>query len=149
VPNYSHIIFNQCHDMHGLLECLNLQSLIQTADSLVGQTVQRIMTSPLWLQADNSAIVITWDEDDNPAQKQGIQGCCGFDPNSTANFGGGHIPTLVITNHGPRGVQDATPYNHYSLLRTVENAFGLDEYLNNANHPEVKSMTPLWAKMTR
>jgi hypothetical protein len=53
-------------------------------------------------------------------------------PEAPSNFGGGHIPTLVLTNHGPRGLVDDTPYNHYSLLRTIEDAFGIKEHLRHA-----------------
>lgn len=53
---------------------------------------------------------------------------------------------MVITNHGPRNVVDATPYNHYSLLRTTEAAFGIDEYLAHAagESEGVIAMTPLF-----
>ncbi|MDF5737870.1 MULTISPECIES: hypothetical protein [unclassified Nostoc] len=68
----------------------------------------------MWAESGNNAIIITWDEDSNPSNKAKIQGCCGFDPDSNANFGGGHIATIVITNHGLRGIVDNTPYNHYS-----------------------------------
>lgn len=148
VPNYSHIVFNQCHEMHGLPECTGLQQLIHTADSLVGETVNQITHSKLWSAAGHNAIMITWDEDNNPGGKRGTQGCCGFDPKSAANFGGGHIATIVITNHGPRGVTDSTPYNHYSLLRTTEDAFGIYEYLNEASNTKqgVKPMTKLFVK---
>ena len=89
--------------------------------------------------------MIIWDEDDGSTKS--TQGCCGFDPKSQANFGGGHIATIVITNHGARGLVDPTPYNHYSLLRTTEEAFGINEYLNLANRTEdgVKSLTPLFS----
>jgi hypothetical protein len=33
--------------------------------------------------------------------------------------------TIVIANNGPRAFQDNTPYNHYSLLQTFQQAFGL------------------------
>ncbi|MFL9820463.1 alkaline phosphatase family protein [Tolypothrix campylonemoides VB511288_2] len=147
VPNYSHIIFNQCHEMHGLQECSNLKQLIQTGDATIGQFVNKITSSKLWAASGNNAIIITWDEDSNPRDKAEIQGCCGFDPRSKANFGGGHIATIVITNHGSRGVADNTPYNHYSLLRTTEDAFGIYEYLNFAGDTAkgVKPMTPLFA----
>lgn len=147
VPNYSHIILNQCHEMHGLPECFEKTKLIQTGDTWISKIVNQITSSSLWSAPSNSAIIITWDEDNNPAQKTGPQGCCGFDPKSHANFGGGHIPTIVITNHGPRGVVDKTPYNHYSLLRTTEEAFGINEYLNEAGNTAngVKPMTPLFA----
>ena len=67
-------------------------------------------------------------------------------PDAPSNFGGGHIPTIVITNHGPRGVTDATPYNHYSLLRTIEDAFGIRDYLGLAAATDqgVKPMLPLF-----
>jgi hypothetical protein len=114
----------------------------------VGETVNQITQSKLWSQPANSAIIITWDEDNNPGDKRGTQGCCGVDPKSAANFGGGHIATIVITNHGPRGVTDTTPYNHYSLLRTTEDAFGIKEYLNGASNTSqgVKPMTRLFVK---
>ncbi len=146
VPNYSHIVLNQCHEMHGLAECPNTQDLIHTGDAMMAQVANQIMRSPMWATASNSAIVITWDEDNG--KSKGQVGCCGFDPTSSANFGGGHIATIVITNHGQRGIIDATPYNHYSLLRTTEDAalctpifgsslrscvaFGIHEYLNQA-----------------
>ncbi|MEH2160255.1 MAG: alkaline phosphatase family protein [Nostoc sp.] len=148
VPNYSQIIFNQCHEMHGLPECPQLQKLIQTADSIIGKVVNQITTSKLWAESGNNAIIITWDEDNNPPLKEQIQGCCGFDPDSPANFGRGHIATIVITNHGLHGIVDSTPYNHYSLLRTTEDAFGIYEYLNSANETTkgVKPLTNLFMK---
>ena len=149
VPNYSHIVLNQCHEMHGLAECPNVRSLIQTGDAMIAQVVNQIMRSPTWAAANNSAIVITWDE--NNGKSQGQTGCCGSDPNSAANFGGGHIATIVITNHGPRRVVDSTPYNHYSLLRTTEDAFGINEYLNQAGDTAhgVKPMTKLFAQQSK
>ena len=43
-------------------------------------------------------------------------------------------------------MEDAQPYNHYSLLRTVEEAFGIGEYLAlaGASDKGVKAMTPLF-----
>ena len=90
------------------------------------------MHSRVWSAPTNSAIVITFDENGKAERNAGPQGCCGYDPKSAANFGGGRIPTIVITNHGVRGVTDATPYNHYSLLRTTETAFGIEEHLRHA-----------------
>ena len=96
---------------------------------------------------DNTAIVITFDENDAAERNTGPQGCCGYDPHSKANFGGGHIVTIVITNHGPRHLADATPYNRYSLLRTTEAAFGINQYLRHAADPSkgVVTLTPLFA----
>ena len=150
-PNYSHIILNQCNDMHGLwshgalADCADAGAVVRRGDAAIGGIVDRIMAAPLWAKAANAAIVITWDEDDGSSA--GEHGCCGYEPGSAANFGGGHIPTIVIANHGPRHVEDAEPYNHYSLLRTTEEAFGIGDYLGfaGASDKGVKAMTPLFA----
>jgi hypothetical protein len=54
-------------------------------------------------------------------------------------------PTIVITNRGPRALSDPTPYDHYSLLRTIEDAFGLEGHLRHAGDASVHAMTPLFA----
>jgi hypothetical protein len=152
VPNYAHIVPNQCNDMHGLSgpdapdDCAgNDIDRIRRGDAAIGALVAKIEQSPIWTAQANLAVVITWDEDNSPPQPVSPQGCCGFDKDSPANFGGGHIPTIVLTNHGPRGLADDTPYNHYSLLRTTEAALGIEEYLGHANDTELgmMTMTPL------
>ncbi len=160
LPNYAHIVLNQCNDMHGLYaaepsppaDCVldyrrpeTEEALIRRGDKAIGGVVDEIVASPAWSGPGNIAIVITWDEDST--RSSGPQGCCGFDPNSPANYGGGHIATIVVTNHGPRHVKDATPYNHYSLLRTTEEALGIAEHIGfaAADGMGVKSMAPLFA----
>jgi phosphatidylinositol-3-phosphatase len=155
MPSYAHIIPNECNDMHGLggarvpADCSGSSSpaLIKRGDAEIGMLVAKIMNSKLWSEPGNTAIVVTFDENNEAERYFGAQGCCGFDPRSTANFGGGHIVTIVITNHGPRHVVDPTPYNHYSLLRTTEAAFGISDYIGHANDEAkgVVTMTPLFA----
>jgi phosphatidylinositol-3-phosphatase len=172
LPNYSHIVPNQCNEMHGLVPGSvkgcdggmgatndvdpNNQQLLKTGDAVVAALVNKITKAPFWLKGNN-AIVITFDEDNFVPPFD--QGCCGHEPKSKANFGGGHIATVVITSHGRRRVIDNTPYNHYSLLRTVEDAFRLYDpstyrsgtqklagYLNHADDTAagVKPMTRLF-----
>jgi arylsulfatase A-like enzyme len=156
LPNYAHIVPNQCNEMHGRddspatpEDCRksNVEGLIRRGDKIVGELVDKIMHSRVWSSASNTAIVITFDENGKAERNAGPQGCCGYDPKSAANFGGGRIPTIVITNHGARGVTDPTPYNHYSLLRTTETAFGIEEHLHNAGNSAagVLDMAPLFA----
>lgn len=154
-PNYAHIIPNQCNDMHGVgdprapADCKGSDSpaLIRRGDFEIGMLVNKIVHSRLWSDPANAAIVVTFDENNKGERGSGPQGCCGYDPHSKANFGGGHIVTIVITNHGPRHVTDPTPYNHYSLLRTTEDAFGIREHLAHAADTAkgVVTMTPLFA----
>jgi phosphatidylinositol-3-phosphatase len=156
MPNYAHIVPNQCNEMHGREEgpqtpedCRksNTPGLIKRGDKMVGELVDKIMHSSVWKKRENVAIVITFDENGKAERNQGPQGCCGYDPASAANFGGGRIPTIVISNHGVRGVVDPTPYNHYSLLRTTEVAFGIHEFLGHAadRAAGVVEMAPLFA----
>lgn len=157
LPNYAHIVPNQCNDMHGRdksgpdvpEDCTKASGggLIARGDRVTGKLVDEIMHTAVWSAPANAAIVITFDENDKEERGSGDhQGCCGYDPKSIANFGGGRIPTIVITNHGVRGVRDPTPYNHYSLLRTTESAFGIEEHLGNAANSKagVKDMIPLF-----
>ncbi|HTW83295.1 MAG TPA: alkaline phosphatase family protein [Candidatus Sulfotelmatobacter sp.] len=150
-PSFGYIVGNLCDDMHGMSAGANVPAdctfdpigpLIRRGDNWAVNVVNTIIGSPLWASGDNVAIVVTWDESDSPAR----DGCCGVTPNAVSNFGGGRIPTIVITNHGPRGVVDATPYNHYSLLRTIEDAFGIHQYLGLAAASDrgVKPMLPLF-----
>jgi len=137
LPNYSLVVPDQCHDMHGTGGCSDTNGLIQAGDQYVGTTVSEVMASPTWKEGNN-AIVITWDEDDFSDQGQPGTGCCGADP------GGGHVVTIVITNHGAGHVTDNTAYNHYALLRTFEAAFGLP-CLAHACDSVVPTMAPLFA----
>lgn len=147
VPNFATIVPNQCNDMHGLsgadvpADCHGLEGLIHRGDAEIGMLTDKIMQSPAW-GTGKSAIVITFDENDGASREGEPQGCCGYDPASPANFGGGRIMTLVITNQGPRAINDPTPYNHYSLLRTVEDAFGISEHLGHAGDTE-KGVVPM------
>jgi hypothetical protein len=149
LPNFALIVPNQCNEMHGLVgpkvppACSHVPSLIRRGDEEIGDLVRRIQATPAWRSADNFAIVITFDEGTGKSR----EGCCGVTPNAASNFGGGHIPTVVITNHGPRGVEDPTAYNHYSLLRTFEEAFGVRGRLRHAGDTfhGVRSMSPLFA----
>jgi phosphatidylinositol-3-phosphatase len=139
LADFSLIVPDQCHDMHGTGGCSDTNGLISAGDTYVGDTVNAILASKTWRQGRN-AIVITWDEDDFSDQGQPGTGCCGADP------GGGHVVTIVITNKGNKyPLADNTPYNHYSLLRSYEAAFGLGCLANACDTADgVKPMTPLF-----
>ena len=137
LATFSLIVPDQCHDMHGTGSCSATNSLIRSGDQYVGTTVKRIMSSRTWHQGYD-AIVITWDENDATDSGKSGTGCCG------ANPGGGHVATIVITNHGKLHVVDRTSYNHYSLLRTLEFAFGLPR-LAHAADSSVTTMTKLFS----
>jgi phospholipase C len=150
LPSFALIVPNQCNEMHGLVgakvpvdcQAQNKAALIQRGDAEVAHLVEAIERTPAWNGSGNFAIVITFDEGAGKTR----EGCCGVTPNAISNFGGGHIPTIVVTNHGPHRLADDTPYNHYSLLRTIEDAFGVEDYLGHAANSDqgVKPMAKLF-----
>jgi hypothetical protein len=95
--NYALIVPNQCHDMH---DCS-----VATGDDFLKGFVPKILNSRAW--QDGGALFITWDE------------------GSTSLGGGGQVPLLVISNRVPKGFRSSVEHNHYSLLRAVEDAWGL------------------------
>lgn len=101
--DYGLIIPNLCNDMH---DCS-----VAVGDRFLKDIVPKILSSSAW-QSD-SVLFITWDE------------------GTTSLRGGGHIPLLVISNRVPKGFHSSVVHNHYSLLRTIEDAWGL-ECLNQA-----------------
>jgi len=139
LADFSLIVPDQCHDMHGTGGCGDTNGLIAAGDTYVGNTVSAILASKTWQQGRN-AIVITWDEDDFSDQGQPGTGCCGADP------GGGHVATIVITNKVNKyPITDNTPYNHYSLLLSFEDAFRFPCLANACDAAAgVKPMTPLF-----
>jgi hypothetical protein len=145
---------------------VNDAALKQKADAFVESAVDTIRSSKAW--TGNSAIVILTDEADFDGSATetdlwaDVRGCCdspgygnapglpegyvlidnGAHPWS-GPFGGGLVPAIVVTTHGPSGLKDATPYNHYSLLRTIEEVWGLGYLGWAADSENVSSMTTL------
>jgi len=139
VPNFLFIAPNQCNDMHGrgngTAYCnfdaddngtqtgLN-PSLILQGDQSVQRIVTAIKASRAWSES-RSAIVILWDENDYST--------------STSN----QVVTIVDTNYGPHGIVSNKFYDHYSLTKTLDAAFGLP-CLNHACDAGVDVMSDLF-----
>jgi hypothetical protein len=128
VSNFSYIVPDECHDMHGAppwcvdsgpTSSVQQSFLIAQGDAFVGSVVNAITSSSIW-QAGNNAIVITFDE---------------------GNTATSNVATIVVTSHGPRGVKDKTSLNHFSLLASLEQTFGLGCL---ANACTANLMTPLF-----
>ena len=136
VPNFVWISPDTCNDMHGISPAsANLlgipacaypasgldHSIIQLGDNFLQSTVSEIQASKAWNQ--NSAIVIAWDENDYT----GYTGCC-HSPKGVngVTLGGANAPVIVITSKDAHHIVDtSTPYNHYSLLATIEKLWHL------------------------
>jgi hypothetical protein len=141
VPAFNYVIPDECHDQHGDPPyCIDSgaigdqqdQRLIATGDRYLGQLVSTITGAGFWAKGNN-AVAIVYDEGDDSA------GCCG------AGSGGGRAATVVVTSHGPRGLRDSTPYNHYSLLQTIQRSFGLGCLESTCDTAHVTPLRPLFA----
>jgi len=138
-------------------------SLKQKADAFVKTTVQTIMASPSWHDGQDVIFVVSDEGDytgnpetggwDSPA------GCCDSpvlpagDPDISATwpggvYGGGLVPAVVIVNHGGKtgGYVSTTPYNHYSLLATIEDVWHLPLLAYTADTAQVTPMTEFLTK---
>ena len=102
---------------------------IGTGDAWLSRWVSAIVTSPAYRSGD-TALFITWDE----GEKSGSNDCA--DNTSTP---GCHVATLVVSPSTPPGARPAALFNHYSLLKTVEQTFSLP-LLGHARDPSVQSM---------
>lgn len=97
--DYELIVPNLCDDMHSCS--------VSAGDSWLRSWLpSHILDTPTWQNSD-SLLLITWDE-------------------GTTNLGGGgSVPLIVLSKHTPAGFTSAIPHTHYSLLRTIEDAWNL------------------------
>jgi hypothetical protein len=123
VPDYVWISPDQCNDMHGRggggpsdpCDFSQVQQLIATGDAFLSSTVSAITSSRAW--TGNSVIFITWDESDFPFND--TSGCCDAVP------GGGHVVTLTLSHADHSARTSNVPYNHYSMLATIQGGWKL------------------------
>ena len=129
-------------------------ALKQKADAFVHSAVTMIMSSRAWTQ--HSAIFIVADEGDYTGNTvnggwDSPAGCCDSpilpagDPDISAAwpgglYGGALVPAIVIDPSGPRHFTSNVPYNHYSMLRTIEDDWGLPELAFTSDHAQVATM---------
>jgi hypothetical protein len=138
----------------------NDASLKQKADVFVHGAVDTITQSKAWTK--HSAIVIVTDENDFTGNAEtggweSADGCCDSpyvpkgDPRVSAlwpggTYGGGLIPAIVVSGSGPRGFTDHTPYNHYSLLTTIEDNWSLGHIGHTGD--TAGGVVPMWPVFT-
>ena len=99
-------------------DCHNGHSCsVSVADQWLRQTVTLITRSDAW--SSNGIVLITWDEDDG----------------SAAN----HVLTLVVAP-GLSHLVSNRPYNHYSLLATVEDLMGVSRLAGAAGASSMQDL---------
>jgi phosphatidylinositol-3-phosphatase len=126
-PNLSYITPDLCRDGHDDPCASGSPGGLTQVDRFMRQWVPRILHSPAYLE--NGMLVITADEADGTPQD--TSACCGelTGPNTARpgllGPGGGKVGALVISRFTTPNTWSTTPYNHYSLLGSLEEIFRL------------------------
>jgi phospholipase C len=138
IPNYVFIIPDTCHDGHDDPCAGSTTGGLATADAWLQKNVPPILS---YVMSHNGLLVITFDE----GATSDTAGCCGAGPLGTPGFGG-DVGLLALSPHVASGAVDVTSYDHPSLLRTVEDAFGISTHLNNAGASSEHAMSDLFSR---
>jgi hypothetical protein len=129
-PNLSFITPNVCDDGHDAPCKDGRPGGLTSADAFLKAWVPKILSSPAF-KADGM-LVITLDEAELGGAEGDATACCSTpaDPNAAkpglSGPGGGRVGALVISSLTKANTTNPTPYNHYALLCSIENLFGLD-----------------------
>ena len=127
-PNLSYITPDLCNDGHDAPCVDGRPGGLVSVDAFLKTWVPKILASPAFRK--DGMLVITADASDGP--QSDASACCGEGPAPNSplpgivGLGGGRIGALVISRWTQPDTWSTTPYNHYSLLASLEEIFGLD-----------------------
>jgi phosphatidylinositol-3-phosphatase len=131
LPDFVYIMPNSCvstDDIYSNPDC-NLALADDWLSGVMGMLLDYLTPRAA---SEPYLIILTWDEG------QGSHSCCGLPAEA-----GGRVPTVLISPLARNGYKDSTPYTHYSLLKTIESAWGFS-YLGHAADPTNVIMTAPW-----
>ncbi len=132
-PNFAFIVPNLCHDAHDEPCVGGEPGDLVSADRFLARWVPVITRSAAF---KDGLLVVTFDE----AAGTDASACCGevpgpnVDEAGIAGPGGGRTGAVLLSPFIRPGTISDVPYNHYSLLKSVEDLFGL-AYLGYAGAP--------------
>ena len=143
-PAFSWISPNLCDDGHDAPCVTGQPGGLRQIDTFLAHWVPLIMASPAY--KDGGLILITFDEGSTKTA------CCGENSGFSSSHpstlspglggpGGGDVGLVALSAFIKPGTVSTVAYNHYSLLRTIEDIFGLS-HLGDAAMPQVKSFGP-------
>ena len=139
-PNLSFVTPDLCHDGHDATCADGGPGGLAAADAFLRTWVPRITASPAYQR--DGLLAIVFDE----ASTSDSSACCGEQPGPntpapggpSGGPGGGRTGAVLLSPRIEPGTVTQQPYNHYSLLRSLEDAFGL-AHLGYAGAPGPQS----------
>jgi phospholipase C len=117
VARYNLITPNLCDDMHGLTFSCTTDNFneIGAGDTWLATEVPKIMASDAY--KDNGVIFVLWDEGDESLVSEASDG---------------PIPLLVLSPKAKPGYASTTKFTHSSMLKTLQEIFGVQPFLRDA-----------------
>jgi hypothetical protein len=142
-PNLSYIVPDRCDDGNPTPCTAGAPAGLAPAGTLMAQVVPEILASKAY--KENGLLVITVDEAQSTGEFADSSSCCGepLFPNDPvksitgAPRGGGAVGALLLSPYVKGGTTSEEPFNHFSLLRTIEDLFGV-QHLGYAQLAAVK-----------
>jgi hypothetical protein len=128
-PNLSFIVPNVCNDWHDY-PCVNQPSgasALADIDTFLSAWIPKITASPAYKR--DGLLVINFDESAGPQSDSSA--CCGECPGPNSplpgitGLGGGRTGAVLLSPFIKPRTVSSTPYNHYSLLASIEADLGL------------------------
>jgi hypothetical protein len=126
-PSYSFITPDLCSDGHDGSCADGGPGGYTGINNWLSTWIPKITGSPAY--ADGGLLIVTFDEAEGGSDGSS---CCGepTGPNTTSpggggRPGGGRTGSVLLSPAIMAGTKNDTPYNHYSLLRSTEDFFGL------------------------
>jgi hypothetical protein len=146
-PSFSYIVPDRCHDGNPTPCAAGAPAGLAPADGFLKTVVPEIMGSKAYKQG--GLLVITVDEAPSSGEFADSSSCCGqpqfpnlpAPPTGLSPRGGGTVGALLLSPFVKAGTTSQEPYNHFSLLRTIEDLFAL-KHLGYAGLSAVKSFEP-------
>ena len=141
-PSYVFITPNLCHDGHDDPCIDHSKGGLVAVDGFLREWVPRILDSPAF--QENGLLAVIFDEAELGAGGVDASACCGepIGPNTAlaglVGPGGGRTGAVLISPFIRGGSVNDTPYNHYALLRSIEDLFGLS-HLGYAGTPGLRA----------
>lgn len=125
LPGFSFITPDTCHDGHDA-PCSNGEpGGLVSADKWFSQNIPALLD---YLWGHDGLLVITSEE----SGITDLSGCCSGGLLGLLPGFGGKVGLLALSPKLTPGRTVSTKYDHMSLLRTIEDSFGIAGYLNNA-----------------
>jgi phosphatidylinositol-3-phosphatase len=139
-PNLTYITPGLCNDGHDAKCPDGSPGGLVAANTWLQQWVPKVLASPAFKK--DGLLIVTFDEAEAVGDNADATTCCNTPayPNVTAASvikegpGGGRVGAVLVSPFIKAGTTSTTPYNHFALLCSLENLFGL-QYLGYAAQP--------------